>query len=246
MGRRVQAFFGNRVRNRVEHLNAMVRAKRDRKSVRSSKRARGVPRNLQLPFVPPEDWHEPCGKESVSRVESDYRIVEQAAGPGYRHVLTPAEIRDRLAQLPARFIAPLEVVQLSRMTRKKLSFPCYGMQWGPAIYLYPVEESLVELYKAPPKPAQIIEARMYGARWESEARGSWKLIWTERAIKDFYLNNILIHELGHLLDERNSRSVDRERYAEWFAVEYGYKPTRRQFAASREVVRRHHRPRQPR
>ncbi len=59
MGRRIQAFFGNRVRNRVEHLNAMVRAKRGRSSVRSSKRARGVPRNLQLPFVPPEDWHEP-------------------------------------------------------------------------------------------------------------------------------------------------------------------------------------------
>ncbi len=67
-------------------------------------------------------------------------------------------------------------------------------------------------------------------------------MWTERAIKDFYLNNILIHELGHLLDDRNSRSVDRERYAEWFAVEYGYKPTRRLFAVPREVVRRHHRP----
>ena len=38
MGRRIQAFFGNRVRNRVEHLNAMVRAKRGRSSVRSSKR----------------------------------------------------------------------------------------------------------------------------------------------------------------------------------------------------------------
>ena len=71
-------------------------------------------------------------------------------------------------------------------------------------------------------------------------------MWTERALKDFYLNNILIHELGHLLDVRNSNSVDRERYAEWFAVEYGYKPTRRQFAVPREVVRRHHRPKQPR
>ena len=34
----------------------------------------------------------------------------------------------------------------------------------------------------------------------------WKLIWTEQSIKDFYLNNILIHELGHLLDDRNSRA----------------------------------------
>ena len=245
MGRRVQAFFGNRVRNRVEHLNAMVRAQRGR-SARSSKRARGVPRNLQLPFVPPEDWHEPRADESRDSSESSYKIVEQAPGAGYSHVLTAQEIRDRLAQLPAHFIAPLEVVQLSRVTRKKLSFPCYGMQWGPAIYLYPVEETLVEQYTSPPKPAQIIEAKMYGARWESQKTGSWRLVWTERALKDFYLNNILIHELGHLLDVRNSNSVDRERYAEWFAVEYGYKPTRRQFAVPREVVRRHHRPKQPR
>jgi hypothetical protein len=240
MGRRIQAFFGNRVRIRVERMNAMARAKNGTRGVRSSKRARGVPRNLQLPFVPPEDWHEPEEKKS------GYKIVEQTPGAGYRHVLTPQEIRDRLAQLPAHFLEPLEVVQLSRITRKKLSFPCYGMQWGPAIYLYPVEDTLVEQYRSPPKPAQIIEARMYGARWESEATGVWKLVWTERALKDFYLNNILIHELGHLLDGRNSRSVDRERYAEWFAVEYGYKPTRRQFAVPREVVRRHHRPKQPR
>ena len=130
------------------------------------------------------------------------------------------------------------------MTRKKQSFPCYGMQWGPSIYLYPVEESLVEQYKTPPKPAQVVEAKMYGARWQRESNGTWKLIWTERAIKDFYLNNILIHELGHLLDDRNTRSIDRERYAEWFAVEYGYKPTRRQFAVPQAVVRRHHRPKQ--
>ena len=45
-------------------------------------------------------------------------------------------------------------------------------------------------------------------------------------MRDYYLNNILIHELGHLVDSRNTGYVDRERYAEWFAVEYGYKQSR--------------------
>jgi hypothetical protein len=243
MGRRIQAFFGNRIRNRVEHLNAMVRGVHSRRGVRSSKRARGMPRNLQLPFVPPEEWHEP--RES----RANYRIIVQRPGTGYRHVLTPDEIRSRLAELPAHFIEPLEVVQLSRMTRKKLSFPCYGMQWGPSIYLYPVEESLVERFNCPPKPAQLIEAKMYGGCWEQEGRGAWKLVWTEAALKDYYLNNILIHELGHLLDDRNTRSVDRERFAEWFATAYGYKPTRSIVSAARPPVIstvRHHKPRQPR
>jgi hypothetical protein len=198
-----------------------------------------VPRNEQLPFVPPEDWHEP--RED----RSGYRIVVQQPGEGYRHVLSPDEIRHRLGQLPPQFVEPLEVVQLSRVTRKKLSFPCYGMQWGAAIYLYPVEDSLVEQFPRPPKPAQLIEARMYGGRWEQAGSDGWRLVWTQEALKNFYLNNILIHELGHLLDHRNTRSADRERYAEWFAVEYGYKQSRERFTRPDDAIR-HHKPSQPR
>jgi hypothetical protein len=241
MSQRNQGFFGNRIGTRVERLNAMVRAKNSRRAVRSSKRARGVPRNEQLPFVPPENWHEPA---DVPR--ANYRIIVQSPGAGHRHVLTPQDVRGRLAELPRQFVEPLQVVQFSRMTRKKLSFPCYGMQWGSTIYLYPVEETLIERFKTPPKPAPRIEAEMYGGRWEQDGPTSWKLVWTEQALRDFYLNNILIHELGHLLDSRNSRSVDRERYAEWFAVQYGYKPTRRFLRGTREVTQRHHKPRQPR
>jgi hypothetical protein len=99
------------------------------------------------------------------------------------------------------------------------------MQWGTTVYLYPLEVGLTETYDAPPKPLRMTEARMYGGRWELQGRSRWSLIWTEASIRDFYLNNILIHELGHVVDRRNTRSVDRERYAEWFAVEYGYRPT---------------------
>jgi hypothetical protein len=187
-----------------------------------------------LPFVPPEDWYEPREEGS------GYRVVVQQPGRGYRHVVTPDEVRDRLAQVPEEFLAPLEVIQFSRMTRKKQSFPCYGMQWGATLYLYPIEENLIEYYDQPPKPSQLIEARMYGGRWEQEGRASWKLVWTEDAIKDFYLNNILIHELGHLLDDRNVRPADRERYAEWFAVRHGYLATAAHRRRSKKVVRRHH------
>ena len=111
------------------------------------------------------------------------------------------------------------------------------------LYLYPIETELVEYYVRPPRPAQKTEARMFGGRWLQGSGSDWKLVWTERTIKDFYLNNILIHELGHLLDDRNTSYVDRERFAEWFAIEYGYKPSRRSDSAKRaakKVVRRHH------
>lgn len=188
-------------------------------------------------FVAPEDWHSP-GSTGCR----DFRIVVQPPGCGLRHVVTPEQIRARLAQLPEWMLEPLEVVQLSRVTRKKRLFPCYGMQWGSALYLYPVASELVEQLDRPPKPAQQIEAAMYGGRWEARTDGTWLLYWSEAAIQDYYLNNILIHELGHLWDDRNRSSADRERYAEWFAIRYGYRPTR---SARRAVRRRHHASRRP-
>lgn len=208
--------------------NSLVTARAERRQRPMRKRADGGDSRRSGSVTPPETWHEPPTRRSEG-----FRIVVQPAGAGFRHVVTADEVRERLARLPGYLRAPLDVVQLSCMTRKKRTFPCYGMQWGTAIYLYPIEDSLVETYAQPPKPAQQIEARMYGGRWNQVGENRWQLTWTEETIKDFYLNNILMHELGHILDHRNSSYVDRERYAEWFAIEYGYKPTR---AARRRLV----------
>jgi hypothetical protein len=231
-------FRGKQPARQARRSNSNVSARISRETQPKSRR--GVAkRNLALPFSPPENWHEP----REEREEHDgYRVIVQAPGEGYRHVLTPADVRERLAQLPESFLVDLEVVQFSRMTRKKQSLPCYGMQWGPALYLYPIDDSLVEHFGQAPTPAIYNESKMYGGRWDEGDGGSWTLTWSEAAIRDFYLNNILIHELGHLLDDRNTGYIDRERYAEWFATEYGYRWTGG--AVSRrpneKVTRRHH------
>lgn len=202
-----------------------------------SRRARGGDHNEQLPFSPPEDWYEP---NVASTANQDFEIIVQPPGSGFRHVLSPHEIRDRLRRLPEQMLWPLEYIQLSRMTRKKRIFPCYGMQWGSTLYMYPIEASRVEYFDTPPKPAQYNEARMFGGRWMQDPSDGWVLTWSEAAIKDFYLNNILIHELGHVLDDRNTSHVDRERFAEWFAIEHGYKPSRPCCFNHRPIRRRHH------
>ena len=227
-----QTKLGGRFPNRLQHTNALALAKRAKHGVPFNKRARIVERSQCLPFMPPEDWHEP------HETGGGYKIVVQPPGTGFRHVLTPADVRARLALLPEGFTRNLEVVQFSRMTRKKASFPCYGMQWGATIYLYPIEQNLTEDYDQPPKPGQSNEARMYGGAW-TERRDGWQLLWSEETIRDFYLNNILIHELGHLVDDRNTSYHARERYAEWFSLEYGYKPSR-PAGTKKSVFRRHH------
>ena len=184
---------------------------------------------LKAAYGPPENWHEPTGRREI-------RFSVQAAGTDYCHPATVAEIRERLAALPAEFVQDLEVVQLSQMTRKRHLFPCYGMQWGQAIYLYPIESTLIEKYVRPPTPQQQIEARMYGGVW-SQAGSLYLLTWTPETIRDFYLNNVLIHEVGHLNDQRNTSYADRERYANWFAIEYGYRADRGRISVPQTMAR---------
>ena len=227
-------YYGKTHARQARRVNATVSARLPR-GARPKSRRNVAARDGPQPFSPPEDWHEPTERGEL------YRVLVQRPGEGYRHVLSPQEVRDRLADLPPAFLRDLEVVQLSRMTRKKQSLPCYGMQWGCTLYLYPIDATLEEHFPQAPPPAIYNEARMYGGRWR-ESGGEWTLVWTERAVKDFYLNNILIHELGHLLDERNSSYTDRERFAEWFATEYGYRRTGGADARRprRAVRRRHH------
>ncbi len=220
----------------TRRTNSVVRERNSRRQRPQSRRALNGQSNAIEPFSPPETWYEPTS------AQKGYRVIIKPPGEGYRHVVTPDEVRGRLAELPTHFVKDLDIVQLSSMTRKKQSFPCYGMQWGTTLYLYPLEESLTEYFCGPPPTAFFNEAKMYGGKWHEGSCGEWTLEWTGDSIRDFYLNNILIHELGHLLDERNSNYTDRERYAEWFATEFGYRWTggidRRR--PDRDIIRRHH------
>lgn len=228
-------YLANMQYRQAKRRNEAMCAQMKHRNQPKSRRANVGYQSTMQPFSPPEDWYE------TTESGSGYRIVVQPPGEGYRHIVTPQDIRNRLAQVPPHFLRDLEVVQLSQMTRKKQSFPCYGMQWGTTLYLYPLEEGLVEQFGSPPKPNLKMEAEMYGGKWDEVEPGVWTLTWTKRTIRDFYLNNILIHELGHLIDNRNTGYSDRERYAEWFAVEFGYRRTGGKEARRRQgVVRRRH------
>ena len=169
-------------------------------------------------FYAQDQWYEPTDSDVI-------QLYRRDPGAGYFHPVTLEEVADRIEQLPAKYRQNIEVIELARMTRKRSLFPCYGLQWGSNVYLYPIEESLVETYTRPPRPEQMIEAKMYGGVWIQDGK-LWTLSWTEHALRDFYLNNVLIHEIGHVNDTRNRNQNARERYADWFAIEYGYRASR--------------------
>jgi hypothetical protein len=187
-------------------------------------RQRGIEGGRQSQdFAAPEAWYEP---QERTEVGSRVRYVVEQPGRSYVHPVSIDEVRERLEMLPARFRTQLEVVQFSRMTRKRALFPCYGLQWGTTVYLYPIEDDFQEKYARPPHPQQLIEARMFGGKWTQNGN-LWTLQWTAETIRDFYLNNVLVHEVGHIFDDRNTSFEARERFANWFAIEYGYRASRR-------------------
>lgn len=200
-----------------------VRSRSNGTSPASAHQQRGNGLAQGRPFDAPEIWHDPVNSEESKNDE--LKIVAEPAGSGYLHPVSVDDVRERVLQLPQQFQQKLDIVQFSRMTKKRRLFPCYGLQWGTAVYLYPIEASLEELYVRAPRPAQRIETEMYGGRWVQDGN-LWRLIWTETTIRDFYLNNVLIHEIGHINDDRNTGFRKREQFADWFAVEYGYRASR--------------------
>lgn len=228
---RVNVMTSHRSHSRVTTRSNPQSARRQRPSGRrqtvrpaSAHQHRGDGLAAGRAFDAPEIWHEPAGTEDAES-KAALKVVIQPAGTGYIHPVTADDVRERVLQLPAEFQEKLQVVQFSRMTRKRRLFPCYGLQWGSAVYLYPIEESLEEVYVRAPRPAQRIESEMYGGRWVQDGP-LWRLIWTENTIRDFYLNNVLIHEIGHINDQRNTTFRKREQFADWFAIEYGYRASR--------------------
>lgn len=206
------------------HSSRRVSVRRRSDLPASAHQHRGNGLAIGRAFDAPEVWHEPSDEHPKSPAGA-LRVVIQVPGKNYIHPVTAEDVQERVLQLPDVYRQRLDVVQLSRMTRKRRLFPCYGLQWGTAVYLYPIEESLEELYVQTPRPAQRIETEMFGGRWVQDGN-LWRLIWTTETIRDFYLNNVLIHEIGHINDSRNTSFRKRERFADWFAVEFGYRASR--------------------
>ena len=94
--RRVQSAKSSAHRQ-AKGRNTFVRSHADLRRPKQARRSSTGQRNAREPFAPPEDWYEPT--ES-----SNYRIVVQEPGEGYRHVVTPAQIRERLSHVPPQFL----------------------------------------------------------------------------------------------------------------------------------------------
>jgi len=190
----------------------------------------GVPR-----FVP---------REESGKSESCYPQCHiEDPGPGFYHPVSMCEVLERLMQLP-RFITERLGERLDHLSMPHLrrpSEPAYGMQWGSSVYLLPIENNLIEILPTVP-PTLRQELAKYGAEWIwNEHDKLWECHWSVETLRIFYLEDVLLHEIGHVLDDRNHSPKDREVYANAFAEQYGSPPKRFRGKKPPHAQRKHRR-----
>lgn len=81
-----------------------------------------------------------------------------------------------------------------------------------------------QYYDNEPPPLARQEYERINARIYPEGK-SWILEFDEKSLKEFYLRDVLIHEIGHVVEyaKRSSGTRLTEEFAEWFVREYGFR-----------------------
>ena len=142
-----------------------------------------------------------------------------------------ADILDSLATVPKTYLRGLDSIYLLRGTKKqsKVSLSSlfrYGCYTNNKIYLHAFPKYLLHVVftKKTPRPDIIQEYKRAGAAIKTTAKGL-EVIFNEASLKQFFLADVLMHEIGHHVDRfHTDQSTKRcERFADWFACEYGYR-----------------------
>lgn len=160
--------------------------------------------------------------------KGQFVIKECPLNPNFIIPVTKAEVRSKLNSLPSQFLEGLKGVMLLGGSKKQLktawgNLSCYGVYSDSVIFLLPFPiEQLITCSRTLPPPHIKQDYEKAGAIFTFENQ-RWYKHFTRSTLKTFYLNDVLIHELGHHVDRYNKNDSDAEKYAEWFAREYGYK-----------------------
>ena len=144
--------------------------------------------------------------------------------PSFIQPVSVEDVETALKDVPAEFLRGLTSVYILGGTAKQAKaalsrlfrFGCYGRN---RIYLHAFPKRCLRLtYKVPPLPDALQEYIRAGATWSSEG-SLHELRFSEESLRTFYLRDVLLHEVGHHVDESNpfrKKRAASERYANWF------------------------------
>ena len=168
--------------------------------------------------------------ETLFSVSDNYVIKSEKLNENFILPITSQEIEETLNRIPQEFLVDLKGILLLSGSKKQLNayrsdlfrFGTYAYQ---TIFLFPFpKEQLITKSKRLPAPNIRREYERAGATYTFKDN-SWQREFDHNSLKNFYLKDVLLHEVGHHVDRNstNKNYKQAERYAEWFATEYGFK-----------------------
>lgn len=167
--------------------------------------------------------------------QAETLFYESPPVTGFIQPLKIGNIKRFITSMPNEFILDLRGVFVCSGSKKQLKTydHIYGSYYSyyKSIVLFPFPEDMCFYYKNKLKPSISNEYERHGAIWKREDKW-WKLEFTEEALRSFYLRDVLAHEIGHHVDYVASlgdkRENEAERFAEWFAYEFGMRNPNRE------------------
>lgn len=146
-------------------------------------------------------------------------IFDRPVAPGFMRPWTARDVADVLVAIPPEFLSDLAGVFLLGGTVKQRSRtkPTYGMYSAGRIFLFALPDNgLVQRWPKMPKPSVAKEYTKFGATISPDGKGGAVLTFDQPSLRQFYLYDVLLHEVGHHVD-RDEHTDNAERYAHWFA-----------------------------
>lgn len=171
---------------------------------------------------------------NLSRLRSDEPkpIIEVEPSSEYSGFIMPLscdDVYEALNSIPDEFTDGLEgvfsMMGPSKKQSKAWSLYCYGIYWRCCIFLFPYPRGWMSFRAKRLQPHILQEYERAGAEIINDGHKDLLVRFNDESLREFYLRDVLIHEIGHHVDRSSSakKTTKVEGFANWFATEYGFK-----------------------
>jgi hypothetical protein len=167
----------------------------------------------------------------TTQEDEEINIYSLEVQAGFVRPFNSQDVQEYIAKIPEEYLNGIEGIYLLGGTKKqkKVAFGSlfrYGCYWGGKIYLHAISEKVMtqSFKKNRPSPAILEEYKRANANIKN-IKGGLTITFDFGSLKQFFLRDVLTHEIGHHVDRGNLDQTHKrsERFAEWFASEYGYR-----------------------
>ena len=169
------------------------------------------------------------------------RYIVDPPPRGYVYPCSIEDIRRILKELPAVFLQNVSTIHLCNQVKMNPGVDAHIYD-GSYIRIYPVPDKLRWNHgRKKPSPALAQERLEFGAYWR-KMDGEWWLCWDKDTLKEYTLNHVFLHEIGHSLDNHYYGTRRGEKVAEAFAHRVGRNREIKRRAKKRKMRLRRFRP----